>query len=431
MDLFGVIGRPIVHSLSPLLHNAAFEALGMEACYVRIASRDLSGALATARSLGVRGLNVTAPYKAAAARIADERDAVVEELGAANTLLWREGSWHAHNTDVRGVRGALGRRGVKLAGASALVLGAGGAAIAAAMALRLEGSIVTVAARDPIRARTVADIVGCGACALHDASAFVSSATVIVSAVSTDAPVIDSGLLRPGTVVLDARYQSESALVREARQRDCVVVEGREWLLCQAAEAFQLFTGKAAPVERMRQALEAEPVRRGAMISLVGFMGSGKTTVARLLGQKLGQPLFDTDSQVGQLAGMPVDRLLRENGEPALRHWEGKALEALPDSPGVIACGGGLATSPQSTRELRQKSGLVVWLWAEPSTCLERIGDATSRPMLGDRPATTAPRLLHQRLGAYAAASDVVVDTEGKGADEVADTAIELWRECS
>lgn len=430
MDLFGVIGKPIVHSRSPLLHNAAFEALGMQARYLRIASQDAAGALLTAGRLGVEGLNVTSPYKAMAAQLAEEQDAISQDLGAANTLLWRGGKWHAHNTDVGGVRGALRRHDVRLKDADALVLGAGGAAMAAAMALHLEGANVTVAARDPMRARAVANVVGGAACSLIDAAGPASAARVIVSAVSTDEPVLDPDSLRPGTVVLDARYQSEGALVREARRRGCVIIDGREWLLCQAADAFKLFTGRKAPFVAMEEAVSQEPAGRGAMISLIGFMGCGKTSAARLVGSRLGLPVFRTDSLVEQHAGMPVDRLLRERGEPALRDWECKVLEALPDSPGVLDCGGGLITTPQGRQMLRAKSRVVVWLWASPETCLARIGDTSSRPLLEPSPETTAPRLLRQRIGSYASASDVVVDTEDSSLEEVANLASAQWRDC-
>lgn len=430
MDLYGVIGNPIAHSRSPQLHNAAFEALGLEARYVRIASRDAAGALATGRRMEVKGLNVTAPYKEVVARLVVDRDPIVRAIGAANTLIRRGDDWTAHNTDVAGVQGALRRSNVPVRDARALVLGAGGAALAAAMALRIEGAEVTVAARNPAGARRVAGLVGCAASSLQEANGIVPHARVIVSAVSTADPVIDPGALQQGTFVLDARYQSESALVRAARETGCVIVDGREWLLCQAADAFQLFTGRPPPPGVMQRSLHQERVACGSIVSLVGFMGSGKTSVARALGDRLGLPVLDTDSLVAQLAGMPVDRLLRELGEPALRRCELEALQRIPDSPAVLACGGGLITSPQATRLLRDKSRLVVWLWAGAASCLERIGDATSRPLLGTDPESSVPRLLNQRRGAYASSCDVVVDTEHDSVADVADAARELWREC-
>jgi shikimate dehydrogenase len=429
MELFGIIGKPVLHSRSPALHNAAFAALGIDARYLRIAADDAIGALQTASALGLRGLNVTAPYKEAAAHLACERSAAVSRLGAANTLLWRGEGWRAHNTDVYGVRAALAQSGVGLGGANALVLGSGGAARAAAAALGGAGANVSVAARDPQRARAVASLGGGTGCSLADAGAIARRAQVIVSAVSTGELLLEPGCLEPGTVVLDGWYQSESALVRGARLRGCIIVDGSAWLLHQAAEAYKLFTGRTAPLEAMEQALQEEPPRRGAMLALVGFMGAGKSTVARRLGEQLGLYVFDTDDLVEERAGMPAAAFLREKGESALRHVEQEVIEALPDAPAVVCCGGGLVTRGPAARILREKSGFAAWLWASPETCLARISDVSSRPLLGATPETSAARLLGQRMGSYAGACDVVVDTEYKTAGEVADAVAGLWGE--
>lgn len=431
MDLFGVIGRPILHSLSPALHNAAWDALGLDARYVRIASRDANEALRTARAIGVRGLNVTSPFKQAAARLADTRDSIAEKLGVANTLLWSAGAWRAHNTDVAGVRCALARHDIQLEGSSALVLGAGGAALAAAAALVEMGAEVTVAARALTRARSVAALAECAACPLREAGPIARGARVIVGAVSTDERVLNRGALQPGAVVLDARYQSESALVRDARASGCTVVDGKEWLLGQAAEAFRIFAGREAPVAAMRDALDAPRVKRGAKLSIVGFPGVGKSSVAQVLGLQRDLPVLDTDTLVEQRAGVPVPQLLREHGEPTLRALEREVLDALPGSPGILSCGGGLLTGPDAARLLRDRSRLIVWLWASPETCLQRMGDPSDRPLLMPTPEIQAPRLLQERMARYAAACDVVVDSEGASANDVAAMIDELWSECA
>jgi len=252
-----------------------------------------------------------------------------------------------------------------------------------------------------------------------------------VGAVSTDDRVLDRGALQPGAVVLDARYQSESALVRDARARGCTVVDGREWLLGQAAEAFRIFAAREAPIAAMRDALEAPSAKRGVLLPIVGFPGVGKSAVAQLLGQRRGLPVLDTDALVEQRGGVPVPRLLRERGEPALRALEREVLDALPGSPGILSCGGGLLTGPDAARLLRERSRLIVWLWASPETCLQRMGDPSGRPLLMPCPEIQAPRLLQERMAGYAAACDVVVDSEGPSANDVAAMIDELWSECA
>jgi len=252
---------------------------------------------------------------------------------------------------------------------------------------------------------------------------------VIIGTASTDERILDPESFVPGTVVMDARYQTKSALVRDAHKAGCSIIDGREWLLHQAAAAFRIFTGSEPSIEVMRGALKAGRGKRGDHLALVGFMGVGKTTVAQAVAKRLGLGALDTDALVALRAKMDVPALLRDQGEPALRRWEKKVVSELDARASVVACGGGLVTEKAAAKALRGKARLVVWLWARPETCLARIVDLSSRPLLAGSPLSIAERLLNRRMLDYASACEVVVDTEGRTVSEVADQVAELWKE--
>ncbi len=430
MQLFGVFGNPILHSLSPAMHNAALEALGLPARYVRVAARDARAALRTADSLGLRGFNVTSPFKEDLARLVPYSDIEAELLQAMNLGLPTGRGWKAYNTDPFGVAGALEAAGCRLEG-EAVVLGAGGAGRAAAHALESYGVRVTLANRTLARARRAAARLEATPVALGtpELRAALARARIIVNTAATDDRLISKEDVPRGAFVLEARYGSTTALARDARARGCTVIDGRSWLLHQGREAFRLLTGHEPPAGSMERGLARKPERRGAHLALVGFMGVGKSTVADHLAKRLRLRTLDTDRLVEKQERTAVPKLLLDKGEAALRRAEARAVRALPARTAIVACGGGLVTVPATARLLRTHTRLVVWLWAGPDTCLARIGDPGSRPLLGKTPRAQARRLLDARLAQYAAACDVVVDTEGRKPEDVAEEIAALWQE--
>lgn len=258
--LYAVVGKPIAHSRSPAMHTAAFQALGIPARYVRLVAGSAGEALKKAQALGARGLNVTAPFKEDFARLCDTLDATAETLGAVNTVMFRDGRILGFNTDVYGVAQALQSNGVTLKGNKAVVLGAGGAAKAAVHALISGGAKVTVANRTAQKAQGIAESMGCGHSTLRPVElrgAF-KDAEIVVSAVSTTKRIVPRSLLKETMTILEANYTAETTLTRDALQKGYRVIDGREWLLFQGAEAFEIFTGRKAPLAIMRKAVYAE-----------------------------------------------------------------------------------------------------------------------------------------------------------------------------
>jgi shikimate dehydrogenase len=257
-----VLGRPVSHSLSPLLHRAAYAALGLtDWTYdaLDVGAEDLPVLLA---GLGEewRGFSVTMPCKQAAVDVADVVEPLPRLLHAANTLLRTDAGWRAENTDVTGVGMALQLAGVETVD-SAVIIGAGGTAGAAAVALSSLGARhVEVAVRDPSRAGDVTrvlQVLGVSA-EVTRLSGTTLDAPLVVSTVPIDAqPDLLPLPWRSGQTVLDVLYAPwPTPLAQRVREVGGIVVDGLELLFWQATEQVELMTGRPAPIEAMRAALD-------------------------------------------------------------------------------------------------------------------------------------------------------------------------------
>lgn len=254
--LYGVVGRPVAHSRSPALHNAAFAALGVDAVYSWLETRDPAALLAAAaRFEPLRGLSVTSPHKEAAARAPGVTlDPLAAAIGAVNTLVRTPGGWSGHNTDALAaeelVRAALSATGRQPAATRAALLGSGGAARAVAHALARLGLPVTVFARDPARGRTLAAAAGGtfgGPLAALAPGAFelVVNATSIGMGERADVSPAAADALAPGAIAYDLVYTPpDTRFLREAASRGAHTIDGLAHFALQARAQLELWLGQ-------------------------------------------------------------------------------------------------------------------------------------------------------------------------------------------
>src|SRR5579885_1485279 len=255
--LFGVLGDPVDHSLSPAMHNAAFAAAGLPHLYLRyrVGVRALPAALAEARRLGMGGLNLTVPLKEAALPLLDALTPEAARIGAVNTIVARGRRLVGDNTDARGFLRALRGR-VRLRGARAVVIGAGGAARAVGAALVAGGARAVVVAnrtvaRPEARAAPLAALAG---------RTLLADATLVVN--TTSAGLAGGGLgLRPttsppGCLFVDLVYGTRpTPFLAAAARAGRPIADGTRMLLHQGALAFEAWTGRRAPLGAMARAL--------------------------------------------------------------------------------------------------------------------------------------------------------------------------------
>ncbi len=274
-QVVGVIGWPVKHSLSPPMHNAAFRTLGLNWVYVpfEVHPDAISQAIAGLRGLGMRGLNVTIPHKAAVVPHLDEISPLSRTLGVVNTIDNVAGHLSGDSTDGPGFMRALAEAGEDIAENRVVLIGAGGSARAVALAAAEERPAeLVIVNRTLARAVALAELVKQGArlepvhaIALDssEVAEVVSSAHVIIDATPVGmypqtnvAPVISPEWLRPSQLVCDLTYNPrETVLLKAARAAGARVLDGTGMLVHQGAIAFERWTGQPAPVEVMRLAL--------------------------------------------------------------------------------------------------------------------------------------------------------------------------------
>ncbi len=261
MDVYGLIGSPVEHSLSPPMHEAAYDALGMDARYVPLEPRADNGAAAVtaAGTLGLVGLNVTIPFKQDVLEAVDPAP-LAAEIGAVNTVDLRSDPPIGFNTDATGVTRSFEHHGVPLEG-TAVVVGAGGAGRAAVVGLAAEGLLVRVANRTVERAHQLAarrnNVSGHG---LDDVQSLLRDADILVNATSVgmeeDESPVPADALHGDLAVLDAVYTPlETRLLRDAAAVGADTIDGAWMLLFQGVAAFEHWTDRSAPVDVMNRAL--------------------------------------------------------------------------------------------------------------------------------------------------------------------------------
>lgn len=275
-QLCGVLGNPVEHSLSPAIHNAAFQHLGLNYVYLAFRVEQVKEAVQGIRALGnLRGFSVTIPHKVSTMDFLDTIDDTAKHIGAINTIVKTEGTLTGYNTDALGALQALRQAKVPLADKQVLVLGSGGAARAIAFGLALHEPIAGMTLLgivDDERASLAADLRNGSTIPIQEAplseetlgeaikrSQILIHCTPLGMHPKVDGTCVPKHLLQSHLTVMDIVYTPrETRLLREAREVGCTTIPGLEMFLHQAVAQFELWTGQSAPTEVMRKILEGQ-----------------------------------------------------------------------------------------------------------------------------------------------------------------------------
>ncbi|MBN1643955.1 MAG: shikimate dehydrogenase [Dehalococcoidales bacterium] len=272
--LCGIIGDPIEHTMSPIMHNTAFKTLGLDYVYVpfKVKNKELKQAIEGVRTLNIRGINVTIPHKVAVLPLLDKIDSLAEKIGAVNTIVNDEGVLTGYNTDAYGFLQALLEKDINPRGKRVLVLGAGGAAKAICFILAEQGASLVILNRklelewaqdlarhikqnysinvsaDELNKKNLAPVI-------PDTDILVNATSVGMSPNSDETPV-DTKLLCSNLVVFDIIYNPlPTRLLQEAKAAGARTIDGLEMLVWQGALSFEKWIGRKPPVDLMRQSV--------------------------------------------------------------------------------------------------------------------------------------------------------------------------------
>jgi len=270
IKICGIIGDPIEHTMSPIMHNAAFASMGLDYLFVpfRVRKEGLRQAIDGVRGLNIRGLGVTIPHKVAVMQFLDEIDDLAEKIGAVNNIVNDNGVLKGYNTDASGFLQALLDQGIEPSGKNVVILGAGGASRAVSFILAERRSNLIILNRTLSKAGELASKISktfTGAAealesdeenlarALSKADILVNTTSVGMSPDVDDTPVT-SDLLNSDMVVFDIVYNPiKTKLLREAEEVGAQTISGLDMLVWQGALAFQMWTGLEAPIKLMRE----------------------------------------------------------------------------------------------------------------------------------------------------------------------------------
>ncbi len=272
--VLGIIGWPVTHSLSPVMHNAAFKYLGLDFCYIpfSVKERSFDSAIKGIPALNIAGLNITVPYKERVLSCLSEISKEAKIIGAVNTIKVEEDRLIGHNTDGIGFISSLAEAGHPVKNHSLLIIGAGGAAKAVVFQSAAEGAREIIIANRTIdkaidlkrQTKTHFPLIEINAIGIRDLELKTASsrADIVVNATSLglrmeDPSPLPNGFLHEGQFICDLIYNPpETALIRDARESGCQYMNGIGMLLHQGGASFKIWTEVEPPLEVMRQALE-------------------------------------------------------------------------------------------------------------------------------------------------------------------------------
>jgi shikimate dehydrogenase len=255
--LYAVMGNPIGHSLSPVMHNSALAHCGLDGRYLAFRVENIAAAVDGIRGLGIRGVSITIPHKIDVMQFLDEVDPMAAEIGAVNTVLNKDGVLQGFNSDSIGAVKAIAEK-TAIMDKQAAVIGAGGAARAIAFGLKQQGGIVTIINRTKSRGEKLARDLGCRFIPLAELKEL--SFHVVVNATSAGmTPDVNSmplapELLAPEIIVMDIVYNPlKTRFLQEAEKTGCTIIDGVAMFVHQGAAQFELWTSLKAPVDIMRK----------------------------------------------------------------------------------------------------------------------------------------------------------------------------------
>jgi shikimate dehydrogenase len=413
MKYFGVVGYPVLHSKSPDFFNPLFEEYGIDAHYTRIAAESINDAMYLFDAIGFDGVNVTTPFKNDAIDSCDNLNEIAKSIGAVNMISNWDGMKVGFNTDYLGVLNTLKRNKFNLKGAKVLLLGGGNAAKAALYAISGSGCELYMVNRNTEKARNLASKFKCNFETIQNLPNIIGNFDLIISTLPNETISIKKEWLNDSqAIIFDANY-NRSKLADLAKASKLKYISGLEWLLNQAIPSFKAFVGESVEynskyIKRLSSVKDAEK----SNIYMIGFMGSGKTSIGRALAEKLNRNFYDIDEMIVESEGCSVYDIFQNKGEEYFRNLETEFLEKLSKTePCLVSCGGGIILS-EVNRKLLQTNAITIWLYSELNTCLNRVKPKT-RPLLAvDNPFQIAKKIFAERKDLYFSCSDLLVNSE-------------------
>lgn len=444
--IIGIFGNPIKHTLSPVIHDTLSEMFGLNERYIPFhIESNLGDYVKTAYAQEILGLNITVPYKQEVIPYLVEVDSAAKAIGAVNTLVRCGNGYKGYNTDMPGLARAILSEGMELQDRKVIMLGAGGAARAVAyMCAEYGASSVFIINRTFENAKRITDDMN----RAFDTDIFTPFSAADYGLIPEESymfiqctsvglhegdglPLIDNAdFYNMACCGVDLIYNpAETPFIKLLKSKGIRAVNGLKMLLYQGIMAYELWNGVSVTDEMadvvyrsLCNAVYNVNIDVSGNIVLVGYMGSGKTTVGKYIAEKYGYDFLDTDSYIVDREGMSINDIFAVKGEQYFRELETEILSEFKEklTNTVLSTGGGLPLRRENS-ELLKEIGKVYYLNSSPDTIYDRIKDCTDRPLLaGSNPYEKIREMLAQRHPLYLQAADIEIRTDGKAVSDIA-----------
>ena len=404
---YGLLGEKLKHSFSPQIHNA----FGIEDYILKEVSKEDLDPFMTAKEF--MALNVTIPYKEAVIPYCVQ-DEVSKAIGSVNTVVNREGTLYAYNTDCLGFLYMATRAGISFAGKKVAVLGSGGTAKTAVYVARQEGaSEIVVVSRS---GANISEVFGDVKTADYTQVESYKDARVIVNTTplgmypNVQAQAVDLDVFTQAEAVVDVVYNPLlTALTLQAKKNGIKYTNGLPMLVAQAYFAQRYFYNEEPKVkpgdEELLEQVITDIEAQVRNIVLIGMPGSGKSTVGQLLAEKLGRTFVDTDEEFAKKEGMLAGEYIEKNGEVAFRDAESRVIKEFCKEKSLVIATGGGSILREENRDAMMQNSLILYLDRE----LCKLA-TDGRPLSGDM--DRMQKLYETRNPIYVNLADAVVKVE-------------------
>jgi len=435
----GLIGNPVEHSISPLIHNTLADLKKIDMVYTcfKVEKDELKEASLGAFALDVLGLNVTVPHKENVMEALVDVDPIAKAIGAVNTLVRKSNGFKGYNTDILGLERELEDENIKLENSTCIILGAGGAARAIAFLLASrQAKKIYILNRSQDRAKSIKvavadylkkDIIE--VLALDEFTKIKEKDCLCIQATSLglypncEEVVIDNDdFYEKIGIGVDIIYNPETTkFMKLCMKHGKKAYNGLKMLLYQGISAFELWTNTKVSKEEASIVYNKMKAKMAGNIILIGFMGAGKTTLAKWMAKNKNMTFIDTDELIEKQENRPIKEIFAKEGENYFRDLETKTIKELARTAknSVISVGGGLVLREENVKILRSM-GEIVFLETSKHELLKRLSDSKDRPLLqGVDLSKKIDELMEAREDIYLRAATIKVNTNDRDMERI------------
>ncbi len=411
MTKLAVAGNPVFHSLSPFVFSKFTQDNTNKIIkYNRISTPAISDALAFAKEMELDGLNVTAPFKTDVLEFIDKIDYQASNLNSSNTIKFTNNSTTGYNTDYFGILMTIWDNNIILNKQKVLILGAGAAGRTAAFAVRNLNSLVYIWDRNIEKSQRISKEVGVKFIDTNNLINDISSFQYIVSTIPYNSEILEQLKFTDEMVIFDTIYH-DSYFKENQSKFGYQLVSGERWLINQAILSHEIFLGRKPKNIPLVQELQKQKKIKHNTFVLIGFSGSGKTSIGFEVAKNLNADFIDIDKMVEQETNLTINQIFEQKGEPYFRQKENDVLVSVLNllksskKTTIISAGGGILTNPDNIQFI-SKMGFIIWIYSPLTTSLNRIQKANNRPLLTDMGSSI--ELFNSRKDDYFKYSDAV-----------------------